>query len=140
MKNSHIFATVLTATLLAGCSTPPPKPPIADGEITPANDNRSLNELVRAAVAASNPKQAKFSALRGEKLRDVMIRWSQQEGVRLFYQTTFNPTLTGAINEPDLRAAGVALSVLLQHETQGAVLDFSDTKKITVKNLQGDTK
>jgi hypothetical protein len=89
-------------------------------------------------VAAANPKANKFTAVRGEKLRDVLIRWSQQERMRLLYQTTFNPVLTGAVNEPDIRAAGIALSVLLQHEPEGAVLDFSNPNILIIKKPKGE--
>lgn len=140
MKTAIKLILLAVAVTLAGCSTPPPKPPLAEGEIVPANDNKSLDELVRAAVAAANPKANKFAAVRGESLKDVLIRWSQQERVRLLYQTTFNPVLTGAVNEPDIRAAGIALSVLLQHETDGAVLDFSNPNTLTIKNFKRDSK
>ena len=140
MKTATKFILIAGAAALVACSSTPPKPPVAEGEIVPANDNKSLDELVRAAVAAANPKANKFAAVRGEKLRDVLIRWSQQENMRLFYQTTFNPALTGAINEPDIRAAGIALSVLLQHESEGAVLDFSSPSILVIKNFKKDSK
>jgi hypothetical protein len=140
MKITHTLLALACAVLLGACSSPPPKPPSAEGEIVPANDNKSLDELVRAAVAASNPKANKFSAVRGETLRDVLIRWSQQERIRLFYQTTFNPVLTGAVNEPDIRAAGIAMSVLLQHESDGAVMDFSNPNILVIKNFKRDSK
>jgi hypothetical protein len=136
MKTAHTLLVLGTLALLGACSFTPPKPPVADGEVFPANDNKSLDELVRVAVAAANPKANKFTAVRGEALRDVLIRWSQQERMRLFYQTTFNPTLTGAINEPDIRAAGIALSVLLQHELDGAVLDFSNPNTLVIKKMK----
>jgi len=126
--------TLACTALLAACSTPPPKAPTADGEILPANTDKSLDELVRAAVAAANPKVTKFTAIRGETLRDVLIRWSQQERMRLFYRTTFNPVLTGAVNEPDIRAAAFATSVLLQFEKTGAVLDLTSPTALLVKN------
>ena len=93
MKTTQTLLTLACAVLLSACSSPPPKPPVAEGEIVPANDNKSLDELVRAAVAAANPKANRFAAVRGETLKDVLIRWSQQERMRLFYQTTFNPIL-----------------------------------------------
>ena len=131
-------AAVIVAALfaLAACSSPPPKPPLADGEIVPANDARSLDELVRAAVAAANPKAQKFTAVRGETLKEVLIRWTGQERMRLFYQTTFNPVLIGGISEPDIRAAAVSLSILLQHEDTGALLDFNRPGALTVKEIK----
>jgi hypothetical protein len=128
--------TMLVFFGLSACSTPPPKPPAADGEIVAANDSKSLEELVRAAVAAANPKAQKFASVRGETLKDVLIRWTQQERMKLFYQTTFNPVLTGAINEPDIRAAAVSLSILLQYEEKGAVLDFNKPGTLTVKEIK----
>ena len=101
----------------------------------PANDAKSLEELVRAAVASANPKAQRFAAVRGESLKEVLIRWTQQERIRLFYQTTFNPVLTGAISEPDLRAAGVSLSILLQHEEVGAVLDFNQPGVLILREI-----
>ncbi len=129
------LTAMLAAALCVACSSPPPKPPAADGEIVPANDAKSLEELVRAAVAAANPKTQRFAAVRGESLKDVLIRWAQQEHIRLFYQTTWNPILTGAISEPDLRAAGVSLSILLQHEDTGAVLDFNRPGALIVREI-----
>jgi hypothetical protein len=134
LLTSWLFATCL----LQACSSPPPKPPVADGEIVAANDQKSLEELVRAAVAASNPKAQRYSAVRGENLKDVLIRWTQQEHLRLFYQTTFNPVLTGAISEPDIRAAGVSLSILLQHEDRGALLDFTRPGSLIVREMNKD--
>lgn len=130
----QVWACIFTV-VCAGCSTPPPKPPAANGEIVPANDAKSLEELVRAAVAAANPKAQRFAAVRGESLKEVLIRWTQQERIRLFYQTTFNPVLTGAISEPDLRAAGVSLSILLQHEEVGAVLDFNQPGVLILREI-----
>ena len=138
MKAFTKLAALVAITLLSACSTPPPKAPVADGEIVPANDQKSLEELVRAAVAAANPKANRFTATRGESLRDVLIRWTQQDKTRLFYQTTFNPVLTGAINEPDVRAAAVSLSILLQHEPRGAMLDFNRPGALIVKEFSKD--
>ena len=135
MNASRIVIALLASALISACSTAPPKPPAAEGEIVPANDQKSLEELVRAAVAAANPKPNRFTATRGETLRDVLIRWTQQDKTRLFYQTTFNPTLTGAINEPDLRAAAVSLSILLQYESTGALLDFNRPGSLIVKEF-----
>ena len=87
---THATVSLFAVLLLQACSSPPPKPPAADGEIVAANDQKSLEELVRAAVAAANPKAQRYSAVRGENLKDVLIRWTQQEHIRLFYQTTFN--------------------------------------------------
>ena len=138
MNINKTIAITLALLALSACSSPPPKPPIADGEIVAANDSKSLDELVRAAVAAANPKTQKFSAMRGETLKDVLIRWTQQERIRLFYQTTFNPVLTGAINESDIKAAAVSLSILLQHEDKGAVLDFNKPNALTVKDIKNE--
>jgi hypothetical protein len=132
---------LLTACLLltlAGCTSTPPKPPVADGEIVPANGPQALEELVRAAVAAANPQAQRFAATRGESLRDVLIRWSQQDKSRLFYRTTHNPILTGAINEPDLRAAAVSLSILMQHESKGLLMDFSQAGSLIVREHKQD--
>jgi hypothetical protein len=135
MKTQHsVLVCVATLMLLACASSDPPKPPVADGEIVAANDQKSLEELVRAAVAAANPKAQRFNAARGESLKDVLIRWTQQERIRLFYQTTFNPVLTGGISEPDIRAAGVSLSILLQYEDKGALLDFTKPGSLIVRD------
>lgn len=138
MKQRSFLALTLlplVALLLAACSSPPTPPPEPDGAVTPANSTPdSLQELVRAAVAASNVKAQKFTAIRGELLRDVLIRWAKADNARLIYQTEFNPALIGAINEPDIRAAGVALSVLLQNERDGAVIDFSQPNMVVVKD------
>ena len=135
---THATVSLFAVLLLQACSSPPPKPPAADGEIVAANDQKSLEELVRAAVAAANPKSQRYSAVRGENLKDVLIRWTQQEHIRLFYQTTFNPVLTGAISEPDIRAAGVSLSILLQHEDKGALLDFNKPGSLIVREINKD--
>lgn len=135
---AQVTVLLLTVLLLQACSSPPPKPPAADGEIVAANDQKSLEELVRAAVAAANPKALRYSAVRGENLKEVLIRWTQQEHIRLFYQTTFNPVLTGAISEPDIRAAGVSLSILLQHEDRGALLDFNKPGSLIVREIHKD--
>ena len=135
---THATVSLFAVLLLQACSSPPPKPPAADGEIVAANDQKSLEELVRAAVAAANPKAQRYSAVRGENLKDVLIRWTQQEHIRLFYQTTFNPVLTGAISEPDIRAAGVSLSILLQHEDKGALLDFNKPGALIVREINKD--
>ena len=138
MKAIKTTLTVWTLVLLCACASAPPKPPAPDGEIVAVNDAKSMQELVRAAVAAANPKAQKFAAVRGETLRDVLIRWTQQERMRLFYQTTFNPVLTGGINESDIRAAALSLSILLQHENKGAVLDFNKPGVLTVKEITKD--
>lgn len=133
----RLLFALFVVLALAACSSPPPTPPQAQGALTPANaDAGALNELVRAAVAATNAKAPRFVATRDERLKEVLTRWSRQENVRLVYQTEFNPKLIGAVSEPDLRAAGVALSVLLQNEKEGAVLDFSNPKVIVVRNYE----
>jgi hypothetical protein len=58
--------------------------------------------------------------------------------MQLRYQTKFNPVLTGAINEPDIRAAAVSLSILLQHEDRGALIDFNNPSAITVTDIKKD--
>lgn len=127
---------LLSALVLCAACSSPPRPPKADGDPVPANDNRALEEIVRAAVAAANPQQVRLCATRGEHLKDVLLRWSRQERVRLVYQTDFDPVLLGAVNEPDLRAAGIALSVLLQHEAQGALMDFNTPGVLVVKDYR----
>jgi hypothetical protein len=82
----------------------------------------------------------KFIALRGEALSAVLGRWAQQERIRLLYQTSFDPVLKGAISEPDLPTAGNALNFLLQHETDGAVLDFSNPNTLSIKNFKRESK
>lgn len=124
------------ALILTGCSTPPPQPPRATGGLVPANQGEeTIQELVRVAVASANPKEHRFTAQRGEKLRPVLARWAHANRVKLVVQTDFNPTLVGAINEPDLHAAVVALSVLLQHASDGAVVDLSNPGVLVIKNL-----
>jgi hypothetical protein len=134
MKKLALIAAM--GALCVACSSAPPKPPAPEGDLVPANDQRALEEIVRAAVAATNPQQQRFAATRGETLKDVLIRWARQERIQLAYLTDFNPTLHGAINEPDLRAAGIALSVLLQHEGTGALLDFNVPGALTVKDTR----
>lgn len=93
-----------------------------------------------ADQSASPFLRSKFTAQRGEALSTVLVRWAQQERIRLLYQTSFDPVLKGAINEPDIRAAGVALSLLLEHEPEGAVLDFRNPNILVIKNFTKDTK
>lgn len=133
MNQRRLALSCAALALCTACSSPP-RPPSAQGDAVPANDHRALEELVRAAVAAANPRQYRFAAVRGERLRDVLVRWSLQERIRLTYQSDFNPVLHGAVNEPDLAAAGIALSVLLQNEGQGAWLDFNTPGELVLKD------
>lgn len=125
---------------LVACSSGIPKAPEAEGELVPVNTGQSLQELVRAAVAAARPGVQRFSATRGERLKDVLIRWARQDNARLLYQTTFNPKLIGAVDEPDVRAGGFALALLLQHESQGAVIDFSQPGLMVIKDFHTEEK
>ena len=131
----HLYALML-ATSLAACSSPP-KPPVAEGQVTPANDAAALNELVRTAVAAQSSRSLalRYRAERGERLKTVLIRWTQMDRTQLAYRSEFDPVLIGAVDESDLKAAAVALSVLLQHEQSGAVLDFTKPGVLVVKNF-----
>ena len=92
------------------------------------------------AEQSSSAMSDKFTAQRGEALSAVLSRWTHQERIRLLYQTSFDPVLKGAISEPDLRAAGVALSLLLEHEPVGAVLDFRNPNILVIKNFTKDSK
>jgi hypothetical protein len=137
---NSLSRTVAAAVILSlcACSSPPPKPAAPEGTLVPANGANGLEELVRAAVAAANPRAQKFSAARGETLKDALIRWAGQAQMQLHYQTTFNPVLTGAIHEPDIRAAALSLSILLQHEERGALIDFNSPTAITVTDIKKD--
>lgn len=136
MKKSIVLLTGACAMLIAGCSTPPPQPPRATGALIPANaGDESIQELVRVAVAAANPKEHRFTAQRGEKLKQVLGRWAHASRSKLVIQTEFNPTLIGGINEADLHGAVVALSVLLQQAPDGAVVDLSTPGVVLIKNL-----
>ena len=136
MKTTTSSIVCISLLALAGCSATPPSAPRATGGSIPANaTDDSIQELVRVAVAAANPKAHRFTAQRGETLRQVMTRWTQSTQAKLVIQTDFNPTLVGAVNEADLHAGVVALSVLLQHSPNGAVVDLSTPGLVVVKNI-----
>ncbi|MFY7807712.1 MAG: hypothetical protein ACOVSV_01865 [Fimbriimonadaceae bacterium] len=139
MKANTLAALCISLLVLAGCTTTPPSAPRATGGPIPANaTDDSIQELVRVAVAAANPKAHRFTAQRGETLRQVMVRWTQSTQSKLVFQTDFNPTLVGAVNEADLHAGVVALSVLLQHTSNGAVVDLSTPGLVIVKNISSE--
>ena len=134
MKTNHVCALVLLPTLWA-CSTPPPKAVEASGEIVRANeDAAALAELIRAARAGL-PKQIRFTASRGQDVRQAMVSWAQQANLKLVWKASTTGTTPAAIDEPDIRSAVVALAWALKDNPEPLLVEFPDQKTIVISQF-----
>jgi hypothetical protein len=122
--------------LLAACaSSPPPPPPQAFGPIVKVNtDEEALSELIRAARAGL-PRQTRYTAERGDDVRRILTTWARQARMRLVWKTTTQVSTTGGVDEPDIRAAVLALAVLLKDENNPLVVEFPDKTTIVVSDF-----
>jgi len=134
MTTKHLFA-LLMVTTLGGCSSPTPKPVEASGEIVPANeDAAALAELIRAARAGL-PKQTRFTASRGQEVRQVMAGWAKQANLKLVWKASTTGTTPAAIDEPDIRSAIVALALVLKDDPDPLLVEFPDQKTIFISQF-----
>ncbi len=126
---------LLIAMVLSACaSSPPSPPPQAFGPIVKVNtDEEALSELIRAARAGL-PRQTRYTAERGDDVHYVLTTWARQARMRLIWKTTSKVTTTGGVNEPDIRAAVLALAVLLKDESP-LILEFPDKSTIVVSDF-----
>ncbi len=126
---------LLIAMVLSACaSSPPSPPPQAFGPIVKVNtDEEALSELIRAARAGL-PRQTRYTAERGDDVHYVLTTWARQARMRLIWKTTAKVTTTGGVNEPDIRAAVLALAVLLKDESP-LILEFPDKSTIVVSDF-----
>lgn len=130
------WITLINLFALAACtSAPPPAPPQAFGPILRANtDEEALAELIRAAKTGL-PKQRRFVAQRGEDVREILIKWAKTADMKLIWKATSTQTTPGAIDEADIRAATMALAVLLRDQTKPLIVEFPDKKTVAVSDF-----
>lgn len=130
------WITLCILFALAACaSAPPPAPPQAFGPIVRANtDEEALAELIRAAKAGL-PKQRRFVAERGEDVREILSKWAKSADMKLMWKATSTQTTPGAIDEADIRAATMALAVLLRDQPNPLRVDFPDKKTVAVTDF-----
>jgi hypothetical protein len=127
---------LLIAMVLSACaSSPPPSPPQALGPIVKVNtDEEALSELIRAARAGL-PRQTRYTAERGDDVRYVLTTWARQARMRLIWKTSSKVSTLGGVNEPDIRAAVLALAVLLKDESNPLMVEFPDKSTIVVSDF-----
>lgn len=128
--------TPLVFLALAACAnSPPPPPPQAFGPIAKINtDEEALTELIRAARVGL-PRQTRYTAERGDDVRSVLASWTRQARMRLVWNTTTQITTIGGIDEPDVRAAVLALAVLLKDESNPLMVEFPDKTTVVVSDF-----
>jgi hypothetical protein len=132
MKTSLV---VFTLTLAACSSTPPPPPPQALGPIVKVNtDEEALAELIRAARAGL-PKQTRYSAERGDDVKSVLAAWTKTARLKLVWSASTSHTTPGAIDEPDIRAATLALAVLLGDQSNPLLVEYPDKNTVVVSDF-----
>ena len=128
-----LVASILTLT--ACSSTPPPPPPQALGPVVKVNtDEEALAELIRAARAGL-PKQTRYVAERGDDVKTVLTRWAKTAHLKLVWKASTTPTVIGAIDEPDIRAATLALAILLSEHTQPLLVEYPDKNTVVVSDF-----
>ena len=127
-----------TAVLaLAACSSTPPKPDKASGEVIAANTNAEvLAELLQLAKAGM-PRH--FSANRGVDVRQVMQSWAQTAGLKLNWQSQSKLKTTGGIEEYEIRAAVIALAQQFPGDAASLVVQFPDSNTMLVTDAQTKT-
>lgn len=128
--------TPLILLVLTACaSSPPPPPPQAFGPVAKIyTDEEALAELIRAARAGL-PHQTRYTAERGDDVRRVLATWTRQAQMRLVWNTKTQVTTIGGIDEPDIRAAVLALAVLLKDENSPLMVEFPDKKTVVVSDF-----
>ena len=132
---TNLSLGLLIVVSLWGCSSPPPKAVEASGEIVRANeDAAALAELIRAARAGL-PKQIRFTASRGQDVRQVMVNWAKQANLKLVWKAGTTGSTPAAIDEPDIRSAVVALAWVLKDNPDPLLVEFPDQKTIVISQF-----
>jgi DNA repair photolyase len=128
--------TPLILLALAACaSSPPAPPPQAFGPVAKINtDEEALTELIRAARAGL-PRQTRYTADRGDDVRRVLSTWTRQAKMRLEWNTKTQLSTIGGIDEPDIRAAVLALAVQLKDENNTLMVEFPDKATVVVSDF-----
>lgn len=126
-------ALVLSAAALGACSSPPPKPDVASGEIRVANtDAQALAELVEITRAGLSRR---FTSPRAADVRQTLQGWAKTSGMTLHWNSAQTLTTTGVIDEPDIRAAVIALAQQFPSDQGGVLVHFPTPKTMLVKDV-----
>lgn len=129
------LSPLILLALAACASSPTAQPPQAFGPVAKINtDEEALTELIRAARAGL-PRQTRYTAERGDDVRRVLSIWARQARMRLEWNTKTQLTTIGGIDEPDIRAAVLALAVQLKDESNTLMVEFPDKTTVVVSDF-----
>lgn len=131
----YALAALACAVLITGCSTAPPKPPEAKGPWVQANQHASaLAELLDIARAAT-PRR--YRAERAVSVRQTLAAWAEEARMELVWESPFDLSTSGLVDEFELRRAVMALAQQFRNENAALIIDLSHPQRIVVKQAQG---
>jgi hypothetical protein len=135
MKSRWIaFALTGVGLLVAGCSSSPPRPELAQGEFETINsDAQSLAELLEIA---RNGMPRRYKAERGADLHQTFERWTKTAGLRLQWESAYVPTTVAAVDEFDVRSAIVAVAQQFRSDAGNLIVEFPNAKTVRVFQLR----
>lgn len=135
MKSRLIAFTLIGVGLLvAGCSSSPPRPELAKGELEVINsDAQSLAELLEIA---RNGMPRRYKTERGADLHQTFARWAKTAGLRLQWESAYVPTTVAAVDEFDVRSAIVAVAQQFRSDSGNLIVEFPNAKTVRVFQLR----
>lgn len=120
--------------LVGGCSSSPPRPEMAKGELEVVNsDAQSLAELLEIA---RNGMPRRYKAERGVDLHQTFARWAKTAGLRLQWESAYVPITVAAVDEFDVRSAFVAVAQQFRSDAGNLIVEFTNAKTVRVFQLR----
>lgn len=120
--------------LVGGCSSSPPRPEMAKGELEVVNsDAQSLAELLEIA---RNGMPRRYKAERGVDLHQTFARWAKTAGLRLQWESAYVPITVAAVDEFDVRSAFVAVAQQFRSDAGNLIVEFPNAKTVRVFQLR----
>lgn len=128
------FGLIGVGLLVGGCSSSPPRPEVAKGELEVVNsDAQSLAELLEIA---RNGMPRRYKAERGADLHQTFARWAKTAGLRLQWESAYVPITVAAVDEVDVRSAFVAVAQQFRSEAGNLIVEFPNAKTVRVFQLR----
>ena len=128
------FGLIGVGLLIGGCSSSPPRPEVAKGELEVVNsDAQSLAELLEIA---RNGMPRRYKAERGADLHQTFARWAKTAGLRLQWESAYVPITVAAVDEFDVRSAIVAVAQQFRSDAGNLIVEFPNAKTVRVFKLR----
>lgn len=128
------FGLIGAGLLVGGCSSSPPRPEVAKGELEVVNsDAQSLAELLEIA---RNGMPRRYKAERGADLHQTFARWAKTAGLRLQWESAYVPITVAAVDEFDVRSAFVAVAQQFRSDAGNLIVEFPNAKTVRVFQLR----